>query len=317
MSSEHSPWNDLDAGRVFSDTGVIRHSIAVPVRVEQEGVDLYREWIAAGRNAGMEYMERYGDVRDDPRKLLEGVQSIICCAISYYTPFTPDPDALRIARYALGQDYHDIVRRRLETAAQRIREIYGGETRVCVDTAPLRERYWAERSGLGFIGRNNHLIIPGAGSYLFLGEILTTIAFRPTEPDSSLHKAASGCASCGRCIKACPTGALDSDGHCDARRCLSYLTIEHRGEFPEGTDLHDTFYGCDRCAATCPHNSHPAECEIEELRPNPRLLTLTAGQMLAMDHEEYCGIFRGSAMKRAKLSGLQRNAKAISKDSHT
>lgn len=316
MSSAHSPWNELDAGIVFAGTGVCHHSIATIGEVEAESVNLYREWIGEGRHAGMEYMERYSDVRDDPRKLLDGAQSIICCAISYYTSFQQQPGALKIARYALGLDYHDIVRGRLETAAQRIREIYGGETRVCVDTAPLRERYWAERSGLGFIGRNNHLMIPGAGSYFFLGEILTTAALRPSGVPAAFKDAADACNSCGRCIKACPTGALDSDGHCDARRCLSYLTIEHRGEFPEGTDLYGTFYGCDRCAAVCPHNSHPAECEIEELQPNPRLLTLTADRMLAMDHEEYCGIFRGSAMKRAKLSGLQRNARAISKDNH-
>lgn len=311
MNSAPCRWNELDAARVFDGTGVFRHAVARAIAVEEGSIRQYESWISAGCHAGMDYLERYPDLRSDPRMLLEGAQSVICCAFSYYTPVTPAPEALHIARYALGRDYHDILRRRLDMAAERIREIYGGGTRVCIDTAPLRERYWASRSGLGFIGRNNQLIIPGCGSYFFLGEILTTVAFRPTEPSAELKKASAACATCGRCVRACPTGALGNDGRCDARRCLSYLTIEHRGDFPGGTDLHDTFYGCDRCAEACPHNSHPPHCTVSELSPNPRLLTLTANEMLSMTQDEYTDLFRGSAMKRAKLSGLQRNAATL------
>lgn len=313
MNSAPCRWNELDAAGIFEGTGVFRHAVAEARPVEQGSVDRYGDWIAGGFHGGMKYLERHASLRSDPRQLLEGARSVICCAFAYFTPFTRPPESLRIARYALGLDYHDILRKRLDTAAARIRATYGGETRVCVDTAPIRERYWAARSGLGFTGRNNQLIIPGHGSYFFLGEILTTVAFRPTEPSAQLKKAAAACAVCGRCIKACPTGALGEDGRCDARRCLSYLTIEHRGDFPDGTDLHGTFYGCDRCAEACPHNSRPPLCTIDELRPNPRLLSLTAEEMLAMTQEEYTGLFRGSAMKRAKLAGLHRNAAAIAK----
>lgn len=287
------------------------YGIADAEAVDSGAREIYTRWTEEKRHGTMNYMERYGEVRDDPRQLLDGAQSIICCAFPYHTPTEHDENALKIARYAMGKDYHDVVRARLEAMAEAIRTIFGGNTRVCVDTAPLRERYWAVQSGLGFIGLNNQLIVPGAGSYFFLGEILTTERFRPTE-----KKKTTICEECGRCVKACPAGALDGRGGCDTSRCLSYLTIEYRGEFREDTDLHGWFYGCDRCAEVCPHNSNPSPCTIDEFRPNPRLLHLTADEILAMDHEEYATLFRGSAMKRAKLSGLQRNAMKI-KSRHT
>lgn len=315
MNSADCQWNDFDAERVFDSIGVYRHGIAEAVAIEPEANDRYEQWLARGYHAGMDYLTRYQDVRSNPQLLLEGARSIICCAFPYYYPIKrADAKTLRIARYALGDDYHDTVRRRLEKAAARIREIYGGETRVCVDTAPLRERYWAERSGLGFIGRNNHLIIPGAGSYFFLGEILTTVGFRPTAPSADILAAKQTCADCYRCIKACPTGALLTNGVCNARKCLSYITIEHRGDFSIDTKLHGSFYGCDRCGDACPHNANPLVNQIEELLPRPKLLNLTADDMLNMTQEEYAQTFRGSAMKRAKLTGLQRNAAQILKE---
>lgn len=314
MSSADYQWNDIDAERVFDSIGVYRYGIAEATAVETANVSRYNKWISDGYHAEMDYLNRYHDVRSNPQLLLEGATSVICCAFPYYSPTKRAPGSLRIARYALGADYHDIVRRRLETAAERIREIYGGETRVCVDTAPLRERYWAERSGVGFVGRNNHLIIPGAGSFFFLGEILTTAKFVPTEPSQELIAAKQMCLDCGRCIKACPTKALSTDGRCDAGKCLSYITIEHRGEFTEEVDLHDTFYGCDRCGDACPHNQHPVETTIAEFTPRERLLRLSAEEMLEMSQEEYAELFRGSAMKRAKLAGLQRNARQIVKE---
>ncbi len=270
----------------------------------------YGSWITGRRHGTMTYMERYSDIRRDPRLLLEGALSMICCAFSYYTPANRQPGALSIARYALGKDYHDIVRRRLETVAGHIRQRYGGATRVCVDTAPLYERYWAARAGLGVIGLNNQLIIPGAGSYFFLGEILTTAPLNPTADISEPPT----CEQCGRCVRACPAGALSPDGACDASRCLSYLTIENRDEFSDGTDLHGHFYGCDCCAEVCPHNANPPLCTIDELKPDPRLLSLTADEVIAMTTGEYTALFRGSPMKRAKLSGLQRNAMQIKRN---
>lgn len=306
MNSRLYPWIDLDP-EILGSSGVHSHAIATLDQVDSNADRLYADWIAKGYHGAMAYLEKYPDIRRDPRLLLDGARSMIICAIPYFTPFDRSPGSLSIARYALGRDYHDVVRRRLEAIADAIRARYGGETRVCVDTAPLRERYWAQRAGLGFIGLNNQLIIPGAGSYFFLGEILTTVAFNPTAVGTP-----ATCQRCGRCIKACPTGALNPDGSCDASRCLSYLTIEHRGDFPEGTDLHDTFYGCDRCAMVCPHNATPATTDIEEFRPDPIITSLTADEILTMSPERFSTIFRHSAMKRAKLAGLQRNASAMS-----
>ncbi len=314
MNSADYQWNDFDADRVFDSTGVFRYGIAQATAVDPEAVNQYAQWLAEGNNADMDYLARYQDVRSDPHLLLDGATTIISCAIPYFREAHRTPKALKIARYSLGSDYHEIVKHRLEIAATRIRELYGGQTRVCVDTAPIRERYWAEHSGLGFIGSNNQLIIPGAGSYFFLGEILTTAKFRPTEPNPQLAEAKQQCLECRRCLKSCPTGALNANGGCNAGKCLSYITIEHRGEFTNETKLHGSFYGCDRCADVCPHNATPVESTIEEFKPRKRLLELTAEEMMGMSTEEYTATFRGSAMKRAKLAGLQRNAAQIIKE---
>lgn len=280
--------------------GVYRYGIAAAAPVDADHMEAYARFIASGRHASMEYLERYTDLRADPRTLLPGARSVISCAIPYSAP-GPEPQ-LRIARYARGADYHTAVRERLSSVALYISEHYGGSTRVCVDTAPIAERYWAVKAGVGFIGRNRQLIVPGAGSYFFLAEILTTAQLPVSAPCSR------GCLGCGRCTRACPTGALGPDGSFDARLCLSYLTIEHRGELPEGTDLHGTFYGCDRCAEACPHNAAPPLTDIPEFQPRPAIARLTARDVAAMDHHTYTITFRGSAMKRAKLDGLRRNA---------
>ncbi len=316
MNSSPCRWIDFDT-RWLEGSGVARHSIITISEVDRNARAIYADWLATGHHGEMTYLERYDDVRANPALLLEDAQSMICCAIPYYWPLDSDRrPPLSISRYALGRDYHDVVAARLKTVASRMSESLGCQTRVCVDTAPLRERYWAARSGLGTIGRNNQLIIPGLGSYFFIGEILTTARLKPTVNDDTAESSGFPlCNGCDRCQRACPTGALKNDGSCDASRCLSYLTIEHRGDLPEGTDLHGTFYGCDRCAAVCPHNATPLPTDIEEFRPNPSLLTMTAADVLALTPETFAETFRGSAMKRAKLAGLRRNALHLNKQS--
>ena len=269
--------------------------------VSEKDTDSYRQWISAGKHASMDYLDRYHAERSNPSLLLEGARSIICCAFAYQPP---KPDAV-IAAYALGSDYHEIVRKRLKNIAETIEEETGCATRVCVDTAPLRERYWALRCGVGLRGLNCNLIVPGKGSYMFLGEIITTAALPPTPP------IAHDCGNCGRCVRACPTGALQPDGTVDARKCLSYLTIEHRGPLPDGTDLHGRLYGCDTCSRVCPHNAHPANCMIPELMPRPSVEAITPDMVAQMTQEQFSSIFSHSAIKRAKLSGLRRNALAL------
>lgn len=284
--------------------GAYRCGVTEACPVEQAEIDRYNRWIASGANATMEYAARYGKVRNDPRQLLDGARSLIVCAFSYATAALQPAGAPRIARYALGDDYHTVLRQRLEPVAQAIRNEYGGEARICVDTAPLREHYWARRSGVGFIGRNRQLIIPGAGSYFLLATIVTTLPLPPDEPCTE------SCTDCGRCIKACPGHAITADSDLiDARRCLSYLTIEHRGDLPEGTRLHGNLYGCDICQRVCPHNSGTLPPALPEFEPRPELLHLTAAQVEAMTQEQFSATFRGSAIKRAKLAGLHRNLK--------
>lgn len=265
----------------------------------------YRRWIAQGRHASMDYMERYLDIRDNPALLLPGAETLISCAVGYYHPATHPPESPSVAIYARGDDYHEVVREKLTAVADEIKLRWGGETRVCVDTAPLRERYWAMKSGVGFIGRNNHLIIPGHGSYFFLGEILTTLRF---EPDKPLE---IGCRNCRNCINACPGGALIPNGAIDARRCLSYLTIEHRGELPEGTRLGNHIYGCDECQRACPHNRYATTTAETRFHPRPAVMALTRDDIDTMTQERFSAIFTHSAVKRAKLAGLKRNLRYL------
>ena len=277
-----------------------------------EGVDaadqsLFHDFVAKQHHGTMQYLERNDNLRFNPAELLPGAQSIIICAIPYYTPIPSG--TLPIATYAWGDDYHTVLRRRLEQAVAQLRETLGGEYRICIDSAPVRERYWAAKAGLGFIGLNGHLIVPGCGSYVFLAEILSTVAL--PHGTTTPQPLPSSCGQCMRCITMCPAKALSPDGSLDARKCLSYLTIEHRGPFPPDTDTAGRLYGCDRCAQVCPHNSHPEPCSIQELMPRPDLLTITLTDILHMTPEQFSATFRNSPIKRIKLTGLQRNAQAL------
>lgn len=310
MSSSPYLCDDARLGEILSAEGVFRFGVAKAEPVDENARRLYRDWVAEGNNAEMDYLDRYDDVRSDPRLLLEGARSLIVCAFPYSRPVQPEPGCLRIASYALGDDYHDVLRRRLKRAAAEIDSICGSQSRVCVDTAPLRERYWAVRSGLGFIGLNCQLILPGVGSYFFLATIVTTAELKPHEP------CRLNCASCRRCIAYCPAAALSTNPlpHVDARKCLSCLTIEHRGPFADPQPhLGDRLYGCDTCQIVCPHNRPlPGDSlpePLPEFRPRPELLRLTKDRVLNMTDEEYAALTRHSAMRRCSLADLRRNAR--------
>lgn len=268
--------------------------------IEPPHTEAYRSWISSGKHASMDYMARYDDVRSDPRLLLEGARSILCMAFSYYEPGAPR--SALFADYALGEDYHTALRRRLEPLSEWMRQrVEGSLTRICIDTAPLRERLLAAKAGIGFIGLNGQLIT-SVGSRVFLAEILWTADAAPSEPTPRR------CLMCRKCIAACPGGALDGSGTVDARKCLSYLTIEHRGELPDGIALPGRIYGCDICQDVCPHNRRNGSPVIEELRPRAAMLTLDREAILTMNPETYSATFRRSAVKRVKLPVLQRNA---------
>ena len=259
----------------------------------------------------MQYMENYEDKRLDPRLLMPGVKSIISVALNY----TPETPVKGFANYAIGKDYHDIVKEKLHQLAEFITQQPEDSSlltlhsslnyRAFTDSAPVLERYWAMKAGLGFIGKNHQLIIPGMGSQFFLGELFVDIELEPDEPCQQ-H-----CGNCRRCIDACPTGALGASFN--ASRCLSYLTIENRGDIPEDAaqKMGETFYGCDRCQQVCPWNAKAKPTDEPLLQPTDELLSMKDEDWQQLSVEQYRRLFKGSAVKRAKYEGLMRNIKAI------
>lgn len=283
--------------------------------VGAEAARRYARWLEEGCHGSMAYLERYGDIRVNPELLLEGARSLIVGVIPYHhTVPAGSPGARLFASYAHGTDYHTIVRERLERVADALRMRHGGDFRAMVDTAPLHERYWARRAGVGFIGMNSQLIVPGAGSYFFIGSLLTTLEVEQGRPfaEAELASLESRCESCRRCVKMCPGRAIiDGERRLDARRCLSYLTIEYRGEFPDGLRLGGHLYGCDECQKACPHNVSPAPLTVGELGLRPEIAALTPEAVRQMTQEQFSAIFRNSAVKRTKLAGLLRNVRHL------
>lgn len=267
-------------------------------------------WVELGYHAEMAYMERNRELRLDPTLLVPGCRTLIVVALNYY-PKQPQPkEGYQIAYYAYGKDYHRVVKDKLHQLLAYIRTLMPDvKGRAFCDTAPLLERYWAVKAGLGFIGRNRALIIPGQGSYCFLGVLAVDAELRG-EP----HNVLASCEGCDRCLKACPTGALTRDG-IDCRRCLSYLTIEHRGPLPIDIrgKLGRRIYGCDTCQQACPHNSHPTPTSEPLFTLPPAIASLTPVQWQQLTPERYADLFSDSAIERAGYEGLQRNIDAVAR----
>lgn len=280
--------------------------IAKAEAVESSTAGFCDLWVKDGYNGTMGYLERNCDKRYDPTLLVEGCRSIIVVALNY----TPSQAIEGISHYAQGEDYHKAVKDRLFLLLKSINDKAPCNGRQFCDSAPVLERYWAVQAGLGWIGRNHQLIIPQRGSYFFLGELLIDAELDYDKPFEQNH-----CGECRRCINNCPTAALDE--HCfDARKCLSYLTIEHRGELPEniGEKMGNCFYGCDRCQTSCPHNRFAKPNNTPELQPTPELLQMTTERWHSLTKEEYDSLFRKSAVERCGYEQLMRNIKEYKKD---
>jgi len=286
-----------------------------PAEPPSRGREL-REWLAAGKHGEMAYLERNLKALLDPGTLLPGVKSIICVADRYHDGSKEPPPALgahdapakgRVARYARGQDYHKVIMRRLHVLCDALRREFPNEKfRACVDTAPLLEREYAQRAGLGSVGKHTLLIAPGQGSWLLLGEVLTTLSLTPSEPGRD-----DPCGTCTRCIDACPTEAI-TPWSVDARKCISYLTIEHRSAIASDVSsaMGDWIFGCDICQEVCPHNQ-PTRRALEQpthTAYEPRRDSFDLLEVLGWSEEDRRGHFTRSAMKRAKLNMMKRNA---------
>ena len=270
----------------------------------------YRQWISENGHAGMDYMARNIDKRLDPRLLVEGARSVVSVALNYYPHRKLPEEVPQFAYYAYGRDYHEVVRGKLRQLFDWIKERDPAVTgRYFSDSAPVLERFWAAQAGLGFIGKNTLLIIPGKGSFFFLGELIIDIELDYDSPVSQ------NCGKCRRCLDACPTGAIEQPHRLNARKCISWQTIENRGEIsPDIVPLlHNNVYGCDICQKVCPWNHYSRPHTTPELMPSEAFMSLDLQQLRSMDEEDYRVIFRHSAVKRAKFSGLKRNAEAISK----
>ncbi|MDD5087971.1 MAG: tRNA epoxyqueuosine(34) reductase QueG [bacterium] len=288
------------------------------VRPSDRGA-FFRKWLSEGKAGDMGYLARTAEKRLDAPKVLPGAHSVISVAQSYFTESLPeelrnDPARGVIASYAWGSDYHNVILPRLETLAVFLREeIPHVQTRCFVDGGPVMEKEYAERAGLGFIGKNTLLISPRAGSWLFLGEILTTADLPPT-----LTAQMPSCGTCRRCIEACPTGALDTEYTLDASRCVSYLTIEHKSDIPRDLQkkIGNNVFGCDKCQSCCPWNGRFALASREEsYRGTLERQAPLLAELAALSEEEFRARFAGSALERTGYARLQRNVRIARENS--
>ncbi len=296
---------ELALGLGFQRFGVAG---AEPLALEGERL---RAWLSDGRHGAMAYMAETVDVRADVRHagMLPSARSVIVLATSYArVEPAAGPAPGRVARYAQGRDYHNVLEKRARKLAERLRQ-RGHAARVGVDRLPIFERAWAERAGLGFVGKNCCLIVPGLGSHVLLSALVTSAELPPDAPMKER------CGSCRACLDACPTAAFRAPRQLDARRCVSYLTIEQRGAIPDELRgaLGGWLFGCDACQDVCPYNrtEPPPAADTAPFAPDPRWAHHDAAALLAMDDDAFAAYAQGSPIKRAGRLGMARNAAVV------
>jgi epoxyqueuosine reductase len=266
------------------------------------------QWLLQGKHGQMSYMANHFDLRLDPRKLVPGAKSVISLAYNYFTVTEQeDPEAPRLSTYAFGRDYHKVVKKRLKPLMDFIQVQFGDVAmRSFVDSAPVLEKAWAERAGIGWRGKHTNVIRQGQGSYFFLCEIIVDLELEPDPP------ATDHCGTCRRCIDACPTDAITPYG-VDGSRCISYLTIELKESIPAefAGKFERWAFGCDICQQVCPWNRFSTAHNEPEFDPKPELLSLTKDEWYGMTEVLFDRLFEGSAVKRTKYEGLQRNVRFL------
>ncbi len=267
---------------------------------------LFRDWIAEGKHGEMAWLERTPERRCDPREVLPGCKSLICLALNYYTGPRPFPEdhsgGYRIARYAWNDDYHDLIEKRLREFDAKL-QTFGGTQRFYVDTGPVLERDFASAAGLGWNGKSTVQIHRHLGTWFFLAELLTTLDLQPDAPSTD-H-----CGKCTACITACPTAAITAPRRVDARRCISYLTIEHKGSIPEEfrVAMGDRIYGCDDCLDACPWNRFAVESREMTFHARATVFEKRLRDFLDLDVDGFRTLFAKSPIKRIKRPRFLRN----------
>lgn len=274
------------------------------------GIEAYDHFLAAGYAGTMDWMARSRPPRAEPRLLLPDARAAVVLGTDYAWPRPPDPGGLtgKVASYAWGRDYHNLIGKRLRKLVFALKDrIPGFEAYAGVDSRPFVERAWAERAGLGYVGKNACVIVPSEGSYFFLAVMLVNVEL---EPDRVMG---DFCGRCRRCLDACPTDAFVDAGRLDARRCVSYLTIEHDGPIPEALrpGLGRWVFGCDTCQEVCPHNHDPVASAELDLAPRPDHAWLDLPALLETPDDALVARFQGTPIRRAAPVRLKRNAAIV------
>ncbi len=292
----------VPASRQGQDSSPNRHS-------RQDLFARLRNWLTQGYHGTMEWMGRSPERRADPSRVLPNCRSILALGINYWTDVDPDERRGngRIARYAWGEDYHRVFEKKLKELERLLKSLEPTcSTRRYVDTGPVMEKFWAQQAGLGWIGKHSNLVSPAFGSWLLLGEILTTAELEPDEPGTDL------CGTCTLCIRACPTGAIVDPYVVDATKCLSYVTIEYRGDRHSlaqdlQTRMGNRIFGCDDCLDVCPYNTFAPATDEPAVQPTELTNSPNLARLSALSEDEFSRTFARSPIRRAKFSGFQRN----------
>ena len=290
----------------FHKIGIVAADALIAERTDLE------KWLAAGYHGEMAWMEREPEKRTDPRILFPSAKSVIVVGLNYHTPHTHENEAGKgkISRYAWGDDYHDVLQEKLRQLLDWIKTLDpAADGKICVDTAPIMDKAWAVRAGIGWLGKHSNVITADYGSWIFLGEILLNL-----ELEYETEIVPDHCGSCTMCLDACPTSAIVRPYVVDSRKCLSYATIELRSEtLPTEIEenLEGWLYGCDICQDVCPWNRFEKPAGEARFEPRNDETSADLDHILSLTPELYADRFRGTAIKRAKLSGLKRNAAAL------
>ncbi|MBS1765492.1 MAG: tRNA epoxyqueuosine(34) reductase QueG [Bacteroidetes bacterium] len=270
----------------------------------EEDARYFEQWLSKGMQGKMSYMERNIDKRLDPRKLVEGAQSVISLLYNYYPSEKQNSDSPKISKYAYGRDYHLVIKEKLFALFNFIREKAGHVSgRVFTDSAPVLDRAWAKKSGLGWIGKNANLINPRAGSFFFIAELILDMQLDTDAPIKDY------CGSCTRCMDACPTEAIVQPFVVDGSKCISYFTIELRDSIPVSfkNKFNNWMFGCDICQDVCPWNRFSKPIDTDELKPYKEILSMTSGEWQEITEDVFKEIFKESPLSRAGFDGIKRN----------